>query len=55
MLLKFSAVSKSRVKQTLTKLGREREKKIDEFLSTIKELPDSLKQQLKDSMLKDNQ
>lgn len=32
---------------------REKEKEIDEFLNTIPELPDSLKQQLKDSMLKD--
>jgi hypothetical protein len=31
----------------------EKEKEIDEFLNTIHELPDSLKQQLKDSMLKD--
>lgn len=32
---------------------REKEKKIDEFLNTISELPDSLKQQLRDSLLKD--
>jgi hypothetical protein len=31
----------------------EKEKEIDEFLNTINELPDSLKQQLKDSLLKD--
>lgn len=31
----------------------EKEKEIDEFLNTINDLPDSLKQQLKDSMLKD--
>jgi hypothetical protein len=30
-----------------------KEKEIDEFLNTISELPDSLKQQIKDSMLKD--
>jgi len=31
----------------------EKEKEIDEFLNTINDLPDSLKQQIKDSILKD--